>query len=281
MKYLLILCILCSCSKSSKGPTTQNVIQVENSLSEEMNGNYQAILVPLNQDLSGKLNGALNLVRENNEFIADVRLSGARPNVLQTQQIHIGKRCPLPADDLNQDGFIDAEEGFKVYEEVLIPLDDDLSSQRMGGGIFPATDDTGYYYYTRITNFNQLLEDLKEEDINLSDDYVKLRPREVLQLKDRVVIIAGVSNTIILPDSVSGRGRLSKNQALPIACGVIRELKSVPGVVDNDYTGMPLPEGGAIGGSNGEDDDGADFSTPIPEDPGNYGDEDTDDENSV
>ncbi|MCM2351353.1 MAG: hypothetical protein NDI69_15125 [Bacteriovoracaceae bacterium] len=277
VKYLFIFMIICACSKGGgRGAGQITTLEEQDPLASEMNGMYQALLTPTNKKVAALLNGALTLVRENNEFIADIRFSAGPASVLHSQHIHIGNRCPRESDDLNGDGYIDAEEGFKIYKEILIPLDDDISSQRMGLGIFPAADDFGYYYYSRATDFNTLMKDLKEEDINLSDDYVKLRPREVLTVTDKVVVILGVPEAMVLPDSVSGRGRLNKHQALPVACGVIRELTTVPGVIDNDYTGIPLPNGGSIGGSNGMDDDGADFSTPAtPEDPGNYGEDDT------
>lgn len=277
MKYLFIFMIICACSKGGgggAGPGT--ALEERDPLASEMDGMYQALLTPTNKKVAALLNGALTLVRERNEFIADIRFSAGPASVLHSQHIHVGSRCPKESDDLNRDGYIDAEEGFKVYKEILIPLDDDISSQRMGLGIFPASDDFGYYYYSRGTDFNLLMKDLKEEDINLSDDYVKLRPREVLTVTNKVVVILGVPEAVVLPDTVSGRGRLNKHQALPVACGVIKELTTVPGVIDNDYTGIPLPNGGSIGGSNGMDDDGADFSTqPTDVEPGNYGEEDT------
>lgn len=271
MKYLLLLLLIYSCSKGGGPASNNNSTPAIDPLETEQDGIFQALLKPVNPKLTQHLNGALTLVRENNEFIADVRLSSGPINVLHTQYLHIGSRCPEVKDDLNGDGHIDGMEGAKVYKEVLIPLDDDISSQRMGGGIYPASDEFGFYYYTRATDLHKLMEDLWEEDINLTDEYVKLRPNEALKLIDKVIVIYGVATSTPLPDSVSGHGRLTPHQALPIACGVVNRLTKVPGVIDQDVSDLPVPEDGSIGGTNGEDDDGADFNTGKDPDPGNYG----------
>ena len=273
MKYILILILIYGCSKgggSSQGTPTSPVV-IDN-LEVEQEGIFQAILRPVNKKLTQHLNGALTLVRENDEFIADVRLSAGPVSVLHTQHLHVGSRCPDLKDDLNGDGYIDGTEGAEVYKEVLIPLDDDLSSQRMGGGIYPASDEFGFYYYTKATDFKKLMEDLWEEDINLTDEYVKLLPNEKLKLTGKVAVIYGVPASTQLPDTVSGHGRLTPHQGIPIACGEIKQLTTVPGVIDRDATNIPIPEGGAVGGTNGEDDDGADFNSGTdPDGPGNYG----------
>lgn len=278
MRYLFILILIYSCSKGGGSPTVikkeaeEIPTPVIDALEIEQEGIFQAILKPVNNKISQHVNGALTLVRENEEFIADVRLSAGPANVLHIQHLYTGDRCPEQKDDTNGDGYIDGPEGAKIYKEVLIPLDDDLSSQRMGLGIYPASDEFGFYYYSRATDFKKMIEDLWEEDINLTDEYVKLTPGESIKLINKVIVIFGVPSSTTLPDTVSGHGRLTPPQALPIACGVVKRLTKVPGVIDHDMTDIPLPEGGSIGGSNGGEDDGADFHTESnPEEPGNYG----------
>lgn len=262
--------LLFSCTENNGKKALQK--KETEKLEIEMNGLYQAKLLPLNKSLSPKLNGSLTLVRENDEFIADVRLSGGPKRVLHAQGIHLGERCPDSRDDLNGDGFIDAEEGSLVYKEILIPLDDDLSSQRMGLGIYPVTDEYGYYFWSRNISFTKMLSDLREEDINLTDDYAKLDGNKSLSAVNKVVIIKGVSSTEPLPSSVAGRGRQGPHEGLPIACGVIKKLTHVPGKIDNDSTGIPVPGGETIGGSSGED-DGAIFNRGSTTG-GNYGEDD-------
>lgn len=279
ISHLLLLTSLVACNGGGGGGgnDSKQVEQqpVPNPLETEMTGTYQALLKPVNPTLSKDVNGSLTLVRDKNDFIADVRFSGGPAGILHVQNIHVGKRCPTIDDDLNRDGYIDAVEGAEVYKEIIIPLDEDLNSQRMGWGTFPLADDYGYYFYSQVASFEKLMTDLKEEDINLQDDFVKLGASESLQLAGNVVIITGVSKDVPLPETVAPRGRLTNFQAIPIACGVISKLTTVPGKIDTDQTGIRFPGGETIGGSSGLD-DGADFasSTTTTSTGGNYGEDD-------
>lgn len=278
ISHLLLLTSIISCNGGGGGSNSKQVVEqkpIPNPLETEMAGTYQALLKPVNPTLAKELNGSLTLVKDKNEFVADVRFSGGPAGILHVQNIHVGKRCPTADDDLNRDGYIDAVEGAEVYKEIIIPLDEDINSQRMGWGTFPVADDYGYYFYSQVANFEKLMADLKEEDINLQDDFVKLGANESLQLMGNVIIITGVSKDVPLPETVAPRGRLTNFQAIPIACGVISKLTSVPGKIDNDQTGIKYPGGETIGGSSGVD-DGADFasSTTTTSTGGNYGEDD-------
>jgi hypothetical protein len=281
MKNKLLLLTVCSglllsCSKSGGGggsKATSAVPTIAETSESEMAGTYQAVFAPLNTNVSGHLNGSLTIVKEKNDFIADVRFSEGPASTLHTQTIHVGNRCPTLADDLNADGWIDGEELAQVVKEILIPLDDDISSQRMGLGTYPAADEFGYYFWSRATTLDKLMEDLHEEDINLTDDYVKLGNVKSLSMLGKVVVISGVPTTTPLPETVIGRGRMTPHQALPVACGVIRKLESVPGVIDTDITSIPVPGGESIGGSSGADDGAVFPPTDMTTTGGNYGDD--------
>lgn len=279
MKINLILLIflssgiLFSCSKISD-KSSKKMREKTEPLEIKMFGTYQAFLSPINKNVSGHLNGTVALIREKEDLTIEVRLSGGPLSVLHTQSIHIGDRCPIEADDLNGDDYIDGEEGALVYKEIIIPLDDDISSQRMGGGIFPVTNEYGYYSWGRTTSFKKLMEDLREEDINLRDDYVKLERNKSLTMFGKVAVIMGVPDTTILPDSVMGRGRMRAHEALPVACGVIGRLGVVPGRIDSDDSGIQIPEGETIGGSSGADDGAIFVPSTTGGTTGNYGDDD-------
>lgn len=266
--------LISACGKGGRDSKSPVAVEAQ-PLEVEMNGVYQALLAPINKEVSGHLNGSLTLVREADDFIADVRFSGGPVSSLHGQSIHIGNRCPDMVDDLNNDGFVDGAEGALVYDKIIIPLDDDLSNQWRGLGTFPVTDEYGYYFWSRNTSFEKMMSDLKEEDINLTDEYVKIENNKSLNLLGKVVVIKGVSTSTALPETVSGHSKETPHQALPVACGVIRKLTKVPGVIDNDTTGIPVPDGETIGGSAGID-DGAYFP-PQPGETGNgnYGEDDT------
>lgn len=266
--------ILMACSKGGGGGSAKQDGKTTEPLETEMYGTYQAYLAPVNKSVSGHLNGTAVLVREKEDLTIEIRLSGGPKSVLHTQSIHIGDRCPTEADDLNGDGYVDGEEGALVYKEIIIPLDDDISSQRMGGGIYPVTDEYGYYLWGRTTPLEKVMEDLREEDINLRDDYVKIGSNKSLTMTGKVAVILGVPTTTILPETVLGRGRMTPHQALPVACGIIHRLGTeIPGRVDTDDIGIPVPEGETIGGSSGVDDGAIFIPGSTGGATGNYGEE--------
>lgn len=262
---LALLVIFQGCSKGSKSKTTlipKNETQTPSPL--EIEGQYIALFESVNEVSSGPISGALTLARDQDEFVADVRFAGGigTANILHAQNIHVGSRCPNPNDDLNGDGYIDEVEGQAVYGKILIPLDGDLNTQHMGKGTFPVSDDFANYIWTGVASFNKFLSDLRETDINLDDNYVKLDGEKRLDLVGRVVVIQGIKDTIPLPETIMTIGFMGPQQSLPIACGVITEVAGIPGVIDHGgSTGLPIPEGGGTGGSGGAD-DGATLEIP-------------------
>lgn len=280
VSVLLSGVLLASCGGGGGGGGGSSTSKTAEPLETELNGIYQAVLSPVNNKVSKILNGSLTLVRERDEVIIDVRLSNGPGSSMHVQNIHVGDRCPTEADDLNNDGYIDAEEMANVVKEVLIPLDDDISGQWIGLGTFPVSDQYGYYFWSRAAKYEKMMADLRDEDINLTDDYIKIGAEKNLTMIGKVVVIRGVPDTTPLPETVSGRGRTLPRQGLPIACGVIKRLGKVPGVIDQDVTDIPVPQGETIGGSSGAD-DGADFSVSTSGgttggSSGNYGDDDDD-----
>lgn len=277
MKIVLLnftFAILCGCQATGDAGNLSGQI-TENRLESEMDGIYQAVFAPVNKTVSGHLSGSLTIAREKDELVADIRISSGPLKAAHLQKIHIGGRCPEERDDLNGDGYLDAAEAAPIFQEVLIPLDDDLSSQWVGLGISPVADEYGGYFWARSTSFEKILNDLREEDINPSDELVKLAPGKPLSLMGKVAVIYGAGEEAVFPETVSGKGQLNAHAALPIACGVIRKITAVPGQVDRDETNLAIPaEGETIGGSSGID-DGAIFSqTQGGGSGGNYGDDD-------
>jgi hypothetical protein len=274
----LALCssILVSCGGGGGGGGGSVKGKSGEPLETELAGTYQAVFSPLNKTVSGHLNGSLTIVREKDDVVVDVRFSNGPMASMHSQNIHVGDRCPTEDDDLNRDGYIDAEETALVVKEILIPLDDDLTSQFMGLGTFPVSDDFGYYFWSRATPFEKLMDDLRLEDINPVDEYVKLNSNKSLTMIGKVVLVRGVPETTPLPETVLGKGRLTPRQGIPVACGIIKRLGQAPGVIDQDRTDIPVPTGETIGGSSGVD-DGANFpstQTAAGAGTGNYGDDD-------
>ena len=247
--------ILTSCGQSSGGKSqkaksekTQNEATSGNShppvVKEKNEGQYIAKLSALNENVAGLITGAATISRVKDELVADVRFSGEAltAGILHEQNIHIGERCPTAADDLNGDGFIDSVEGSLVYGKIIIPMDGDLNSQRMGGGIFPVADEFGGYIYSQVASYQKFMEDLREIDINLDDLIVTLAEGEEFEFENKVIVIQGVSANAALPDSVASNNQFTNYQSLPVACGLFSRVHQVPGRSDIGNRDYPLPE---------------------------------------
>ncbi len=210
------------------------------------NGIYQAVLYPINKPHTGPISSSLTIVKMDDELRFHVRSSGLAPDTMHLQNIHVGFRCPDVSDDINQDGLIDTEEGGKIYKHILIPLDDELNSQRVGSGIFPISNYFGQYFWSRATSTKNLLNDLYDLDINKADEIIKLNPDEPFHLKDKLIVIST---------------KQDDQQDIPIACGVIQKLIHTPGRIDNDETDIPLPDE-EYNKKLSEREDGANFERP-------------------
>jgi hypothetical protein len=179
----------------------------------------RAVLTALNVQVSSAVASA-QFPLSTDEFGARVS-AASMDNVTHIQAVYTGRACPTLADDTNDDGFIDAVEGRAVYGDILIPLDNDLTSQ-LGGNVFPAGS---AYEYFRTAPFITLLNDLRLADPNLNDLFVKLALGVDLALAGRAVVIHGTAAA--LPNTVRTIGNLTRQESLPIACGVILGVADV------------------------------------------------------
>jgi hypothetical protein len=269
---LLLLGMISSCGKSDSNAglpiVREKALPINGS---NINGLYMAKFFTINPGVNGTLPGSATIQRQDDELIAYVRLFGGGVSTLHQQGIYDGKRCPNAGDDLNKDGFIDMEEGSKVWGRLLIPLDSNINSQLAGKNVYPLGDATGTYFYERVASFNRLFKDLKSEDHNLADDYAKLAPDQGLAIEGRVVVVQGSADTVIYPATFAVQGRHTAAQSAPIACGVFSRVTKIPGRVedgsipgpvgqpgegDDDWTTTDLPdEGTTPTPAPGSDDD--------------------------
>jgi hypothetical protein len=232
----------------------------------DLKGIYQAKLRTINPDISKYLNGSLSILIENNLFHANIRFSQGPIDSLHEQAIYKGERCPEKGDDLNGDGLIDLEEASKVFKGKIVPLDDDLSSQRMGSGIYPKSDQYGSYLWGRKVLLEELINDLKDEDLNPHDDLIKLDLDDVFQLENLLIIVKGIHKEIELPDTVASIRNQDMHDTFPIACGIIKRITKTPGIIDHDIGSRDNP------GIEEPYEDGADFSESDHNEGEDYGD---------
>ena len=232
---LIALLLLACCNGGSKGQPGQRVskTQIKRDIDSLIEGQYLAVFETLNPQITSKISGAFTFSVEqfNDELVGDVRINNAGPDLVHSQAVRVGNRCPNLDDDLNQDGILDDKEGEAVYGQVFFPLDGDISSQSSHDGEFPKGDIYGNYIYSKVTAFSQFMKDLRDPENN--EGYIKLKAKEPLNIDGRVVVIQGVDEASGLPDTVRSVGRSSAHQSLPIVCGIIKKVLIPPGQIDD------------------------------------------------
>ncbi len=275
---LSIVPFLASCGESgSENGTKKNEELTDDSIDgSTIDGIYRAKFITLNPQINGTIPGSLTLYRKEDRLITFVRLFAGGPRAWHQQGIYRGKRCPTLADDTNKDGIIDIVEAMKVVGKMIIPLDANMNSQMSGRNFFPIGDMSGYYHYERVSSFRRLFSDLRTEDFDSEDNISKLEPDEKFSFARRIVLVQGVIEETVLPETVAGLGKRKPFQMLPITCGIIQKVTDTPGTTDSEEIPGPVAEveegqdhpapagegtdtaGGTIGGTTGtnEDDDG-------------------------
>ncbi len=231
---ILTAVVSCSGGDSSKGGPSQArpAEQIERQAPTDgsnIQGQFRAMFTTLNQQVNGTIPGSANFYRQDDRIIAYVRLFAGGVEAWHPQHVYTGGRCPTTNDDTNGDGLIDIVEAEAVLGKILIPLDSDITSQKAGRRFFPLGDLSGYYHYERITNFRRFLADLQEPDQDPDDDVTKLDPNTGLNLAGRTVLIQGVVETVVFPETVASKGNFKTFQTFPIACGVFEEVTGGPG----------------------------------------------------
>ena len=247
--FLLCFILLVSCGggsgSNSSGITTQEESTTPAGTTvldgSNITGTYSAKFMTLNSLVNGTIPGSLTLKRDEDKLFAFIRIFAGGPNAWHQQNMYVGGRCPDLDDDRNGDGFIDAKEGEDVWGKVLIPFDSDLSSQNAGKNFYPVGDASGSYFYERITSFSSLLKDLRKESTS-DESFTKLKSNEPLEFEGKVIVVFGVPDSVVLPESVQTIGRRSAQKTLPIACGVISRAGNTVGVPDDGRIPGPISD---------------------------------------
>lgn len=203
--FSLIFLTACGKDKSSNSSATP---QTDPLVEEEiLQGQYRAILRPLNNHLSGFLPSGIAEIKISGDSVSAKTLLDDDARVIHIQSIHTGTTCPrLSEHDLNQDGLIDIVETNKASGEVYIPLDSDLNSAEAGSEVYPMG---GNYTYIENASLSNLMDD------------IMIRTKRNLKLTGRVVLIHGVDASTVLPKSVATIKGMPKTTSIPIACGVL------------------------------------------------------------
>ncbi|WP_349367687.1 hypothetical protein [Salinarimonas sp.] len=118
-------------------------------------------------------------------------------------------RCPTPAADINDDGWVDLAEARLVTGEALIPITTDTVSLTYDEDWYPEAGTWGVLdFETRV-----MTEELRTA--------VRERHGTPLALTRRVVLIHGVSPETELPVTVYAPQGSSAHAATPVACAML------------------------------------------------------------
>lgn len=215
---LAVLVSIVSCGKGGSGGGSNGYIQAEMVPLED--GTYHTALRPVNPKSAGYLPYGTSTIKVNgDEISASVTLDDAS-TVEHEQNIHMGSRCPDASDDKNGDGFVDYEEAMAVVGSVILPLDNDIQTQKSGEGNYP----TGRAVtYNRKASVDRLTTDLWQVDENVGDNVMKLDSGSSFGVVNRTVLVHGVYNKS-LPGTVKPKSGQGPDLSMPIVCGVIQQL---------------------------------------------------------
>jgi hypothetical protein len=198
--------IISSCGeKNKKSPTNLS----EGFKEEHIEGNYRGVLRPLNNHLSGYLPTGVAEVKTGNGKIKISTILDDDAKVLHIQSLFSGTKCPSITDDLNQDGIIDFDESRLVIGELLIHLDGQIDGKITTDGRYPWG--SGFTYE-------------KSGKIKSIEDDIKSRAEVRLMLRNRVVMIYGVSKDTPLPESIAKPIEISKESSIPVVCGILEKI---------------------------------------------------------
>lgn len=223
------LITLASCGGGGGGGSSSSPTRQEQQVDDQ--GIYRAVLKPLNTSVAGETTGTVQIKIAGDDVVVESNVVGAPAGVKHLQNITTAASCPTT--DTNGDTYIDIAE---AQGQILIPLDSDLSQQLDGMDFGPIANGSGSYVYKRSTMLSLMLADLRAFDPDPLDPVVKITPDQDLNLSGRVLIVHGVESNSNLPDSVATKGSLTKEQALPIACGQLVRISSEEAAAGTEVT---------------------------------------------
>jgi len=185
MKFMfLFLLIVTACGKNNGGGGSAQKLETIQ-VAQETNAQYRVVFGGLNGKASF---GTASLeFEESSKLIINFSMINFPGQVIHSQTLHIGEKCPSIDDDLNKDGFVDYEEGLKVFGELTFAFDDQHGSS---------------YTY--------------------SDEFETSDMPSNLVLQGKALVVYGTQGP--LPATVTSKEGEDAAASLPVACGIIQKV---------------------------------------------------------
>jgi hypothetical protein len=159
---------------------------------------YQAVLRQINPQLglTAPL-GNVEIVVEGDDIVhVNVDATGLDA-VDHPMFLRVGSRCPGATSDLNNDGYVDVNEGLPSFGSILVALDSDLSQSTTDPGSFPVGPIISYRENVEVDDFES-------------------------SLSGRTIVIHGVGSAP--PATVTPLVGMSTSHSVPILCGILVEI---------------------------------------------------------
>ena len=123
MKYLFLCLMLFACGKDSGSSSARKEQQKETENSAlESEGQFEAILRPLNYHVNGFIASGKAQVTISQSSVEFLSVMDDAQAVTHVQSVHVGNRCPVEGDDMNNDGFVDIEEAMRASGDEMVSL---------------------------------------------------------------------------------------------------------------------------------------------------------------
>ena len=176
-------------------------------------------IAPLSALNSSGASGNAVITVDNNTGVVSVDLDATGLDAtVHAQHIHSRpgelSACPTSSADANSDGYVDVLEGLPSYGGILLPLDNDISTQEQNLDGFPEGTTISYSTSASLSDVESAL---IKDDSDTSDAIVTVGSNGSLTFQDFVIVVHGTTED--LPATVGTLPGLSNMASLPVACG--------------------------------------------------------------
>jgi hypothetical protein len=177
---------------------------------------FTAALTPLNTQL-GTVTGTASIEIAGDQMRVTVSATGLDGS-LHLQFVGSGTSCPTTAADVNQDGFVDIQEGLVAYGAFLLALDTTLTSRIVADTSgFPTGTTIAYLQRARLSAVENSMRGAPTSEfvanIPVTGDF---NPAGL------AVLITGDNTT--LPATVAVLPGFTQQESIPVACGVLSQV---------------------------------------------------------